>query len=241
MLGKAVTFDTGGLALKNRAGMEDMKFDMSGGAAVIEAIAALAQLSAPARVLGLVGATENMPGSAAVKPGDIVRALDGTTIEINNPDAEGRLVLADCIALARRAGCEQLVDIATLTAIDFILGSTYAAVMSNDDDFAEAVSRAGARSGELTWRMPLHAEYAAMIEGRYAQITNRSQRRVAMPITAAELLHHFAGRVPWAHLDIAGTAWDGHKQYFDKGATGFGVRLLVELAVGLSTDGTHAD
>ncbi len=230
MLGKAVTFDTGGLALKNRAGMEEMKFDMAGGAAVIEAIAALAELAAPVRVLGLVGATENMPGGAAVKPGDIVRALDGTTIEVNNPDAEGRLVLADCISLARSEGCDRLVDIATLTAIDFILGSTYAALMSNDDELAADVSRASARSGELTWRMPLHPEYAAMIEGRYAQITNRTRRRVAMPITAAELLHHFAGPVPWAHLDIAGTAWDGHKAYLDKGATGFGVRLLTELA-----------
>jgi len=235
MLGKAVTFDTGGLALKTRSGMEAMKFDMSGGAAVIEAIAALAELGAPVRVLGLVGATENMPGSAAVKPGDIVRALDGTTIEINNPDAEGRLVLADCISLARREGCERLVDIATLTAIDFMLGSTYAALMSNDDDLAAAVSRASARTGELTWRMPLHPEYAAMIEGRYAQITNRTQRRVAMPITAAELLHHFAGPVPWAHLDIAGTAWDGHRPYYDKGATGFGVRLLVEFALDLNS------
>ncbi len=168
--------------------------------------------------------------AAAVKPGDIVHALDGTTIEINNPDAEGRLVLADCISLARKQGCERLVDIATLTAIDFALGSTYAAVMSNDDSLAGAALDAGARTGELLWRMPLHPEYAAMVEGRYAQITNRTQRRVAMPITAAEFLHHFAGSVPWAHLDIAGTAWDGHKPYFDKGATGFGVRLLAELA-----------
>jgi leucyl aminopeptidase len=230
LIGKGVTFDTGGIALKQRAGMEDMKFDMSGGAAVIETIAALAELEAPVLVLGLVGATENMPGSQAVKPGDIVRALDGTTIEVNNPDAEGRLVLADCICLARREGCQRLVDIATLTVIDVALGSTYAGLMSNDDGLAAAVAEAGAQSGELVWRLPLHPEYAAMVEGRYAQLTNRTRRRVAMPITAAEFLHHFAGDVPWAHLDVAGTSWDAHKPYLDSGASGFGVRLLTQLA-----------
>ncbi len=236
LIGKAVTFDTGGLALKPRAGLEEMKFDMGGGAAVIEAVAALAELDVPVRVLGLVGATENLPGPSAVKPGDIVRALDGTTIEVNNPDAEGRLVLADCICWARREGCLRLVDIATLTGINVALGSTYAALMSNDDPLAAAVVQAAADSGELAWRMPLHPEYAAMVEGRFAQLTNRTQRRVAMPITAAEFLHHFAGPVPWAHLDIAGTAWDGHKPYFDQGATGFGVRLLVALCRSLAGD-----
>jgi leucyl aminopeptidase len=211
---------------------------MSGGAAVIEAISALADLEVPIRVVGLVGATENLPGPSAVKPGDIVRALDGTTIEVNNPDAEGRLVLADCICLARHQGCDRLVDIATLTAIDLALGSTYAAVMSNDDRLAAAVLEAGTASGELVWRMPLHAEYAAMVEGRFAQLTNSTRRRAAMPSTAAEFLHHFAGPVPWAHLDIAGVAWEGHKPYFDKGATGFGVRLLVELCRRLAADGT---
>lgn len=233
LIGKALTFDTGGLALKSRDGMLEMKFDMCGGAAVIEAIGALAELEAPVRVLGLVGAAENMPGSAAVKPGDIVRALDGTTIEIDNPDAEGRLVLADCICLARQDGCERLVDIATLTGIGVTLGSTYAALMSNEDRLAEAVLAAGRRSGELVWRLPLHPEYAAMVQGRYAQLTNRTRRRVAMPITAAEFLHHFAGDLPWAHVDIQATASDGHKRYLDKGATGFGARLLVELALAL--------
>lgn len=234
LIGKAVTFDTGGLALKPRAGLEEMKFDMCGGAAVIEAIAALAELKAPVRILGLIGATENLPGPSAIKPGDIVRALDGTTIEVNNPDAEGRLVLADCICFARREGCRRLVDIATLTGINVALGSTYAALMSNDHPLAAAVVQAADDTGELAWRMPLHPEYASMVEGRYAQLTNRTQRRVAMPITAAEFLHHFAGPVPWAHLDIAGTAWDGHKPYLDKGATGFGVRLLVALVQALA-------
>jgi leucyl aminopeptidase len=236
LVGKAITFDSGGIALKPAAKMWAMKFDMGGGAAVIEAIAALAELRAPLRVLGVVGATENLPDGAAVKPGDIVRALDGTTIEVNNPDAEGRLVLADCLTYARRGGCDALVDIATLTAIEVALGTTYAGLMSNDDELAAAVERAGRATGELVWRMPLHREYAAMVKGRYAQLTNRTERRVAMPITAAEFLHHFAGDVPWAHLDIAGTVDDGHKPYFDKGGTGFGVRLLVELATAPRAD-----
>jgi leucyl aminopeptidase len=234
LIGKAVTFDTGGLALKPRVPMEHMKFDMSGGGAVIEAIAALAELEAPVRVLGLVGATENMPGPSAVKPGDIVTALDGTTIEIVNPDAEGRLVLADCICYARREGCQRLVDIATLTGIGVTLGSTYAGLMSNDDRLADAVIEAGTRSGDRVWRLPLHPEYAELLQGGPAQLANSAQRRVAMSIVGAEFIHHFAGAVPWAHLDIASIAWDGHKRYFDKGATGFGVRLLAQLALDAS-------
>ncbi len=235
LIGKAVTFDSGGLALKQIASMSEMKFDMAGGAAVIEAIAALAGLEVPARVLGIVGATENLPSGRAVKPGDIVRSLDGTTIEINNPDAEGRLVLADCLTLARREGCDRLVDIATLTMIESVLGQTYAGVMANDDDWARRLLEAGERSGELLWRLPLHEEFADMVKGRYAQLTNRTERRIAMPITAAEFLHHFAGDVPWAHLDIAGTAYDVRRSYFlGKGATGFGVRLLAEVVAALS-------
>ncbi len=231
-VGKGITFDSGGISLKPPATMHEMKFDMLGGAAVIEAIAALAELGAPVRVLGLVGATENMPSGAAVKPGDIVRALDGTTIEINNTDAEGRLVLADCISYARQLGCDQIVDIATLTgAVGIALGSVYAGVMVNDDGWAAQLDGAAARAGEPVWRLPLHADYADMVKGRYAQLTNRAERRDAMAITAAELLHHFAGDVPWAHIDIASTAWDVPRPYYvGKGATGFGVRLLVELA-----------
>ncbi len=212
--------------------MDEMKFDMSGGAAVIEAIAALAQLDAPVRVLGVVGATENLPSGGSVKPGDIVRALDGTTIEVNNTDAEGRLVLADCISYARREGCERLIDIATLTGgIVVALGSTYAGLMSNDDPWAEQVEACGAGTGELVWRMPLHPEYADMIKGTYAQLINVTERREATALTAAEFLHHFAGDTPWAHIDIAGSGWDAHRPYFDKGGTGFGVRLLVEVAL----------
>jgi leucyl aminopeptidase len=232
LIGKAVTFDSGGISLKPAGTMHEMKFDMCGGAAVIEAIGALAELRAPVRVLGLVGATENLPGDSAVKPGDIVRALDGTTIEVNNTDAEGRLVLADCLAHARREGAERLVDVATLTGgVVVALGSTYAGLMSNDEAWAAEVEAAADRSGEIVWRLPLHQEYADMIKGRYGQIINSTTKREATALTAGEFLHHFAGEVPWAHLDIAGTAYDVRRPYFaGKGATGFGVRLLLELA-----------
>jgi leucyl aminopeptidase len=232
LVGKAVTFDTGGLSLKPPAKMHEMKFDMAGGAAVIEAVAAIAELALPVRVLGVVGATENMPGGGAIKPGDIVKALDGTTIEVNNTDAEGRLVLADCLTYARREGAERVVDVATLTGgIVVALGSVYAGLMSNDDDWATGVLAAAAASGERVWRLPLDPDYASMVKGRYAQLTNLTERREASSITGAEFLHHFAGDVPWAHIDIAGTGYDVRLPYFaDKGATGFGVRLLVELA-----------
>jgi leucyl aminopeptidase len=232
LIGKAVTFDSGGISLKPAGTMHEMKFDMCGGAAVIEAIGALAELRAPVRVLGLIGATENLPSGTAVKPGDIVRSLDGTTVEINNTDAEGRLVLADCIAHARREGAERLVDLATLTGgVVVALGSTYAGLMSNDESWASEVESAADRSGEIVWRLPLHREYADMIKGRYGQIVNTTAKREATAVTAGEFLHHFAGDVPWAHLDIAGTAYDVRRPYFaDKGATGFGVRLLVDLA-----------
>ena len=231
LIGKAVTFDTGGLSLKPPAKMHEMKFDMCGGAAVIEAIAALAELKAPVRVLGIVGATENMPGGGAVKPGDIVTALDGTTIEINNTDAEGRLVLADCISYARQSGCDRIVDIATLTGgITVALGSVYAGMMANDDALAELVLASGERTGEIVWRMPLHADYAELVKGRYAQLTNLTERREASSITAAELLHHFAGDVPWAHLDIAGVADGIRRPYLDRAGSGFGVRLLADVA-----------
>jgi leucyl aminopeptidase len=232
LVGKAVTFDTGGLWLKPSAKMHEMKFDMAGGAAVIEAVAALAELGVPARVLGVVGATENMISGRAVKPGDIVTALDGTTVEINNTDAEGRLVLADCLTYARREGAERLIDIATLTGgVVVALGSAFAGLMSSDDELAAVVQDAAARTGERVWRLPLDARYAEMVRGRYAQITNLAERREATAITAAEFLHHFAGETPWAHLDIAGTAYDARSAYInDKGATGFGLRLLVEAA-----------
>jgi leucyl aminopeptidase len=229
LIGKAVTFDSGGLAIKSRATMHEMKFDMCGGAAVIEAIAALAALRAPVRVVGIVGATENLINGRAVKPGDIVRALDGTTIEVNNPDAEGRLVLADCITHARRLGVDRIVDLATLTVVESTLGSTYAGIISNDDGWAARLTDAGRRTGELLWRLPMHEDFTHMVKGRYAQLTNRSERREAFPLTASAFLHHFVGETPWAHLDIAGVAYDVMRPYLvGKGATGFGVRLLVD-------------
>ena len=233
LIGKAVTFDSGGLNLKPGASMIGMKFDMCGGAAVLETVAALAELGAPVRVLAVVGATENMTGSAAMRPGDVLTASDGTTIEMNNADAEGRLVLADCIAHARREGCDAIVDVATLTGgVVVALGSVYAGVMGNDDALADRLLRGGERTGERLWRLPLDPAYAEMMKGRVAQLTNLSEpARQASAITAAEFLHHFAGDVPWAHLDIAGVADDVTRPYYDKGATGFGVRLLAELAL----------
>ena len=234
LIGKAVTFDSGGLNIKPGASMIGMKFDMCGGAAVIEAVSALAELAAPVRVLAVVGATENMTGAAAMRPGDILRALDGTTIEMNNADAEGRLVLADCITHARREGCEALVDVATLTgAAEVALGAVYGALMANDDPLAQQLIECGERTGELLWRLPLHPAYAEMTKGRVAQLMNRPEPRgQAGASTAAEFLHHFAGDTPWAHLDIAGVADNVRAPYFDKGGTGFGVRLLTELALG---------
>ena len=232
LIGKAVTFDSGGLWLKPAASQITMKFDMAGGAAVIETVAALAQLDAPVRVLAVIGATENMINGSAMRPGDILTALDGTTFEMNNSDAEGRLVLADCITWAKREGCDAIVDIATLTgAAEVALGYVYAALLSNDDELAALALRCGDRTGERLWRLPLDERYAEMVKGRYAQLTNRTEQRVAGAITAAELLHHFAGDTPWAHLDIAGVGDNGRAPYLDKGGTGFGVRLLTELAL----------
>jgi len=231
LVGKAVTFDSGGISLKPPLKMSEMKFDMSGGAAVVEAVGAIARLALPLRVIGVVGATENLPSGRSMKPGDIVRASDGTTVEIVNTDAEGRLVLSDCLVHAKAQGAERLVDIATLTGGCVVaLGSTYAGLFANDDDWGEAVGSAARASGELAWRLPLHDEYAESIKSRYADIMNAVENRKAAPITAAEFLARFAGDTPWAHLDIAGTAWDTGKAHSGKGGNGFGVRLLVELA-----------
>jgi leucyl aminopeptidase len=230
-----VTFDSGGISIKPRTGMWRMKQDMSGGAAVIEAVAAIARLRLPIRVLGVVGATENMPSGGAYKAGDVVTAMDGTTIEIVDTDAEGRLVLADCVTHAVRLGAERIVDVATLTgAVVTALGSTYAGLVSDDDALAAALSAAGERSGELVWRLPLHDEYEQATKGQVADLANTSEPRVAGAIYGATFVRRFAAGVPWAHLDIAGTAWDTGRAYAPKGPTGFGVRLLVALAEGLA-------
>ena len=230
-VGKAVTFDSGGISLKPGPKMAEMKFDMSGGAAVVEAIAAIARLKLPVKLLAVVGATENLPDGRAVKPGDIVTAKNGKTIEINNTDAEGRLVLADCLCHAVSLGAERIVDLATLTgAVIIALGSTYAGIMSNDEELTEHLSAAGERTGEILWRLPLHPEYDELVAGKYADLDNAPEARKAGTIMGASFLANFVGETPWAHLDIAGSAWDLGRAYVGKGASGYGVRLLVELA-----------
>lgn len=230
-VGKAVTFDTGGISLKPGAKMAEMKFDMSGGAAVLEAVAAIAELNLPITLTAVIGATENMPSGRSVKPGDIVTSRQGKTIEINNTDAEGRLVLADCLDYAVDEGAERLVNLATLTgAILVALGSTHCGLFSNDDAWAGEVDAACTATGELGWRLPLHDETAKLVKGRYADLDNAPEGRKAGSITAAEFLKHFVGDVPWVHMDIAGTAWGLNRPYVGSGASGFGVRSLIELA-----------
>jgi leucyl aminopeptidase len=231
LVGKAVTFDSGGISLKPGAKMAEMKFDMSGGAAVIEAVSAIARLRLPVRVVAVVGATENLPSGHAIKPGDIVTAANGTTIEVNNTDAEGRLVLADCLCHAVAQGAERIVDLATLTgAVIIALGSTYAGLMSNDDELAARITAAGERTGEIVWRLPLHEEYDELVKGKYGDLDNAPEARKAGTIVGGTFLSNFVGDTPWAHLDIAGSAWDLDRPYVGKGASGYAVRLLVELA-----------
>ena len=230
-VGKAVTFDTGGISIKPAGKMHEMKFDMSGGAAVLESVAAIAELGLAVQVTAVVPATENMPSGRAVKPGDIVTAMNGKTIEVNNTDAEGRLILADSLAYVVEQGAERIVDLATLTgAIIVALGSTYAGVFSNDDAWCAQVEAAMTETGELGWRLPLHPEIFELTKGQYADLTNAAAERKAMSSYAAEFLRQFVDDTPWVHLDIAGTAWGLGRPYVGKGASGFGVRLLVELA-----------
>ncbi|HXB66145.1 MAG TPA: leucyl aminopeptidase [Solirubrobacteraceae bacterium] len=231
LVGKAVTFDSGGISLKPGAKMAEMKFDMSGGAAVVEALAAIARLRLPVKLVGVVGATENLPSGRSVKPGDIVTAANGKTIEVNNTDAEGRLVLADCLHHAVSLGAERVIDLATLTgAVIIALGSTYAGLIGNDDDLAQRIAAAGERTGEIVWRLPLHEEYDELIKGTYGDLDNAPEGRKAGTIVGGAFLSNFVGDTPWAHLDIAGSAWDLGRAYVGKGASGYGVRLLVELA-----------
>jgi leucyl aminopeptidase len=230
-VGKAVTFDTGGISIKPSAKMQEMKFDMSGGAAVIEAMGAVAELGLPVTITAVVPSTENMPSGRSVKPGDIVTAMNGKTIEVNNTDAEGRLILADALCYAVEQGAERLVDLATLTgAIIVALGSTYVGLFSNDDDWCGEVEAAGDETGEIGWRLPLHPEYFELTKGQYADLTNASDQRKAMSIYAAEFLRQFVDDRPWVHMDIAGTAWGLGRDYVGKGASGFGLRTLVALA-----------
>jgi len=235
-VGKGVTFDSGGISIKPAAGMQEMKMDMSGAAAVLEAFAAIAELRLPLDLVAAIPATENMPSGSAMRPGDVIRHLNGKTTEINNTDAEGRLILADALTYCvRDLGAKRIVDIATLTgAVVIALGSTYAALIANDDEWAGRVAGAGDRSGELAWRLPLHPEYRELTKGKIADLTNAAAKRKAGTIYAAAFLEEFVDGVPWAHLDIAGTSWDVGREYVGSGPTGFGVRLLVELARSLA-------
>ena len=230
-VGKAVTFDTGGISIKPSAKMHEMKFDMSGGAAVLESIDAIATLGVPAQITAVVPATENMPSGRSVKPGDIVTAMNGKTIEVNNTDAEGRLILSDALCYAVDQGVERIADFATLTgAVIVALGHTYAGLFANDDDWCAVVEEAGRATGEEGWRLPLHPEFAESIKGKYGDISNIGEAGAAGSIAGAEFLKHFVGDTPWVHVDIAGTAWGMKRNYVGNGASGFGVRLMVELA-----------
>jgi leucyl aminopeptidase len=184
----------------------------------------------------VIPSTENMPSGTAIKPGDIITQYNGKTVEVNNTDAEGRLILADALSYAIELGAERIVDLATLTgAVLVALGSTYAAVISNDDELAGEVIEAGEATGELAWRLPLHAEYKELTKGTVADLTNASAKRKAGTIYAGSFLEEFVGETPWAHVDIAGTAWDVGREYTGNDASGYGVRLLVELARRLSS------
>jgi leucyl aminopeptidase len=231
LVGKAVTFDTGGISIKPAGKMHEMKFDMSGGAAVLEAMDAIAALELPVKVTAVVPSTENMPSGRAMKPGDIVTAMNGTTIEINNTDAEGRLILADALCYAVDQGAERIVDIATLTgAIVIALGSTYSGLFANDDAWYAQVEAAGAAAGERGWRMPLDPEYLELTKGQYADLTNASEVRKAPSSYAGEFLRQFVDDRPWVHMDIAGTAWNTAASYVGSGASGWGTRTFIELA-----------
>jgi leucyl aminopeptidase len=231
LVGKAVTFDSGGISIKPSAKMHEMKMDMSGGAAVLEAVAAIAELELDVSVLAVVPATENMPSGHALKPGDVITQHNGKTVEIINTDAEGRLILADALSWCAEQGADRIVDLATLTgAVLTALGSTYAGLVSNDDEWAAQVLEAGEATGEIAWRLPLHEEYKDLTRGTITDLVNASEKRKASTIYAASFLEEFVHDKPWVHLDIAGTAWDMGREYVGRGATGYGVRLLVELA-----------
>lgn len=233
LVGKAVTFDTGGISIKPAADMDKMKFDMSGGAAMIGAMKAIAQLKPAIKVIAVVPATENMPGGRAQKPGDVQTAMSGKTIEVLNTDAEGRLILADAVTYAQRLGCTHMVDAATLTgAIVVALAGVNSGVFGTSEEFTNRVLASAKAAGEKMWPMPMDDEYREMIKGTIADIQNISNSKGGGAITGAMFIREFVNDVPWVHLDIAGTAWlDDAKPWMAKGATGVGVRTLVDLAM----------
>ncbi len=232
-VGKGITFDSGGISLKPAQGMEDMKGDMSGAASVVAALQAIAKLGAKVNVLGVVGATENMPSGSATKPGDVVTAMNGVTIEVVNTDAEGRLILADELSYACEQGATRIVDIATLTgAISIALGDVAMGVMTNNAEWLAKLEAAGARAGEKLWELPLFDEYKEQIKSKVADIKNTGGRN-AGSITAALFLREFVGDTPWIHVDMAGVDnYEKEKGILVPGASGIPVRTLVELAIG---------
>ena len=238
LVGKAITFDSGGISIKPSLYMEDMKGDMAGGGAVVEATGALADLGLPIEVIAVVAACENLPGGHSFRPGDILTAMNGKTIEVVNTDAEGRLVLADALWYARQEGATHLLDLATLTgAMDRALGDMYAGVFANDDAWRDEVVAAGEASGDHAWPFPLHRRYRHHIDSAFADMKNQSVRGQAIPAYAAEFLRQFVGEGPWAHVDMAGTGfftWPRPDYLAQKGGTGYGVRLIVELATRLA-------
>jgi leucyl aminopeptidase len=230
LIGKGITFDTGGISIKPADGMEKMKYDMAGGAAMIGAMRAIAMLKPKVKVIAIVCATENMPSGKAQKPGDVQIAMSGKSIEIINTDAEGRLVLADGLHYARQLGCTHLIDAATLTGACVVaLGGVNAGAFANNEDIYKHFTQALERSGEKFWRLPLDSEYQEMIRSNIADIMNTGGRWGGA-ITAAMFLKEFVDETPWIHLDIAGTAWiDDNKGWIAKGPSGIGVRSLVEF------------
>jgi leucyl aminopeptidase len=231
LVGKGITFDSGGLSLKTATGMETMKTDMGGAAAVMATMDAAAALGARIRLTAFAPLTENMPGGSAIKPGDVLTTRKGKTIEVLNTDAEGRLVLSDGLTLAVEAEPDAIVDLATLTGAAVVaLGKEIAGLLGNDESLMAEVHAAGDRSGEPNWALPMPDDYRAHIESEVADMRNIGRPGQAGTIAAALLLREFVGEVPWAHLDIAGPARsDEASRYLAKGATGFGVRTLVDL------------
>ena len=231
LVGKGITFDSGGLSIKSVDGMMTMKTDMSGAAAVLATMSALRDLQVDVRVVGIMPTTENMPGGRAIKPGDVLRARNGKTIEVLNTDAEGRLVLADGLSLAAEERPDAIVDVATLTGACVVaLGRQIAGLMGNDDRLVARVKDASERSGEQVWHLPLPDDYRRQIDSEVADIKNVGSSGQAGALAAGLFLREFVGQVPWAHLDIAGPARsDADEGYLRKGGTGFGVRTLLEL------------
>jgi len=232
LVGKGITFDTGGISIKPSENMDKMKDDMSGGAAVLCAMMAVARLRAPVRCIGIIPTTENMPGGRAMKPGDILTSAEGKTVEVLNTDAEGRLILGDAMWYARRLGVTHLVDIATLTGACVVaLGKTTSGLFGRPATWVEQVRRASERAGDRSWPMPVFDDYKDLLKSEIADFTNTGGR-AGGAISAAVFLKEFAGDLPWVHMDIAGTAWaEEPRPYQPKGATGVGVRTLAELAL----------